>query len=149
MNRKESVVNILNVRDFEPLPPYHSRLKEPLRNGFFIMMLSPSAAIRNKKGERGSPCLNPRSNMNSPEALPLTETLAEAEVMQVPIHLSHCPGKSIFLIISNKYTQSTESKAFAKSTLKISKLLLDFFGILNYFVQSYNPIEYESIFKKG
>ena len=40
------------------------------------MTFNPSTAIKNRKGEKGSPCLNPRSNLNSYVGLPLTRTEA-------------------------------------------------------------------------
>ncbi|GFS39317.1 hypothetical protein Acr_00g0062260 [Actinidia rufa] len=45
-------------------------------------MFSPSAAIRNKNGDNGSPCLNPLSILKSFVAEPLTRTDMGAVIMQ-------------------------------------------------------------------
>lgn len=53
--------------------------------------LSTSAAIMNKKGDRGSPFLSPFSIMNSSVGDPLTNTDTEAVEIQLliqPLHLT-------------------------------------------------------------
>jgi len=49
-----------------------------LANKDSIRILNPSAAKRNKKGERGSPCLRPLSKENSSVGDPFTKTEAVA-----------------------------------------------------------------------
>jgi len=81
--------------------------------------LKPSAANKNKKGERGSPWRRPRSIGNSYVGLPLTRTDDVAVPTHSKIHFRQRVGKFIFIITSSRYFKSTESYAFSKSTLNI------------------------------
>lgn len=66
--------------------PISAGLRRPSEHAFWVSKLRPSIAKRNKKGERGSPCLNPRLRKNSPQGLSFTKTEAEADSMHPLIH---------------------------------------------------------------
>src|SRR4051812_11277682 len=68
----------------------------PISVAFFINELKPFAAIRNKNGDNGSPCLNPRRTLNSFVGLPFTSTETDDEFRHTLIHLIHFSWKPIF-----------------------------------------------------
>lgn len=97
--------------------PNFCPLKQLCLHRFFIRQLKPSAAIRNRKGDRGSPCLKPFSSWNSFVGLPFIRIAIEAEDKQFHIHFLHFQWKFMQDIISSKYFHNTESYVFSKSTL--------------------------------
>ena len=62
----------------------------------FIIICNPSAAIRKRKGERGSPCRSPLFKGNSSVGLPLTKTEAVTVDTHSLIHFLHRMGKHFF-----------------------------------------------------
>src|SRR4051812_25955745 len=54
--------------------PYIKGLKFPTSTDFFTRAVNPSMAMTKRKGDKGSPCLNPLCTLNSLVALPLTNT---------------------------------------------------------------------------
>jgi hypothetical protein len=50
-------------------------------------LLKASMTRRKNKGDRGSPCLNPRELLKNPVGLPLTSTEKRTEEMQAKTHL--------------------------------------------------------------
>ncbi|MFS8026037.1 hypothetical protein Hanom_Chr16g01482211 [Helianthus anomalus] len=76
-----------------------------------------SIARMNRKGDKGSPCLNPLCNLNSDVGDPFTNTEAQLDFKHAPIHFLHVIGNFIALRFANKNIQFTESYAFSKSTL--------------------------------
>lgn len=93
----------------------------------FTRPVRPSAAIINKNGESGSPCLNPLLTSKSYAGLPITRTDIELEKTQAFIHLLHFSWNPIQLSIYSRYFQLTESNAFSKSTFRnmhLSRLFL-------------------------
>lgn len=67
--------------------------KKPNYVAFDIMILKPSATIRNRKGDNGSPCLRLRLRWNSLEGLPLTRTEDDAIDTHSITHFLHNPSK--------------------------------------------------------
>ena len=51
-----------------------------------IALLKPSATSKKSRGDRGQPCLNPRSAWKKGEAAPLMRTAKEAVVIHAKIH---------------------------------------------------------------
>lgn len=64
---------------------YPTNLPESV--AFLIITLKPYATIKNKKGERESPCLKPRPIENSLVGLPFTNTETNADLRHSKIHL--------------------------------------------------------------
>ena len=67
----------------------------------FIKTLKPLAARRNKKGERVSPCLSPRSIENSSVSNPFTRVEAVAILTHSEIHFRHKFAKFIWIVIES------------------------------------------------
>ena len=51
-----------------------------------IALLKPSATSKKSRGDRGQPCLNPRSTWKKGEVAPLMRTAKETVVMHAKIH---------------------------------------------------------------
>ena len=58
----------------------------PLLLASRMSLLTPSATRKKSRGERGHPCLNPRSEWKKWDAAPLMRTMKEAVVIHAKIH---------------------------------------------------------------
>ncbi|KAJ0828829.1 hypothetical protein HanRHA438_Chr17g0841681 [Helianthus annuus] len=66
------------------------------------MTSSACIAKINKKGDKGSPCLNPLCKLNSDVGEPFTSTEAQLDFKHAPIHFLHCTGKFIAFRFANR-----------------------------------------------
>jgi hypothetical protein len=63
--------------------------KIPFLDVFFNNLLNPYDIGRNRRGERGNPCLRPLSGMKKEKTSPLIRTTQDIEVMQLITHTTN------------------------------------------------------------
>lgn len=95
---------------------------------FSINKCNPSATIKNKNGDSGSPWRNPYLILISSVGEPLMRIETDVVVKHSLIQWIQVEWKPNFSIISNKKFHRTQSKAFSKSTLN-AKLPVEHFFI--------------------
>lgn len=80
---------------FQTVNPFSGHFKpfiQPLNLAFLIMLYSPSIAIKNRKGDRGSPCLSPLHDWKTPAGEPLNRTKELMVEIHRSIHFNNfCP----------------------------------------------------------
>jgi len=87
---------------------------------------SNSAAITNKSGDKGSPCLTPLLHLKDFPGTPLSNTADQVpEFRMFFIQFIHMLGKPKWFLISKIAWCSTVSNAFSKSSLSIMTSLLN------------------------
>ncbi|CAL5378402.1 unnamed protein product [Camellia sinensis] len=97
--------------------PIEAPLIKPKALALSNNTLRPSAAMLNKKGERGSPCLNPFCGLNSSVGDPLTRIEILAVVTQVFIQSSHLSPNPRLAIIEKRTTLLLGTPGCGKTTL--------------------------------
>jgi hypothetical protein len=93
-------------------------LMEPFLSSLNISLEKTSTPNMNKKGDRGSPCLNPLSGAKFPKGLPFKIIEKEVEEMHSLIQESQEELKPSFSMIERIKGHSILSKAFSLSILR-------------------------------
>ncbi|GKV39954.1 hypothetical protein SLEP1_g47646 [Rubroshorea leprosula] len=98
-----------NKETVSPLLPISIPCSSPSDSAFLTNPFSPSIIIRNRNGDKGSPCLNPLSKSNSSVGLPFTNIEHRAVERHSLIHPLHLAPKPNLSIIQSRYVQLTQS----------------------------------------
>ena len=77
-----------------------------------------SAIMRNRYGDSGSPCRSPRLQLNQGPGTPFTNTADLEVVRRSIIHEHQSSENPLACRIQTRLSQSTKSKALAKSNLR-------------------------------
>lgn len=113
------------IGKFVPDPVGSGKLRWPKSLALLIKFCSRSATRTNNKGESGSPCLTPLLQWNIFHGTPFKRTDEVPDWNIISIHCNHFDPKPLCFITCNISLCSTLSKAFPKSSLRMTNYLLD------------------------
>jgi hypothetical protein len=100
------------------LEPTEKPERKPLSTVAVIILLKASMTLTKRKGDSGSPYLNPQELLKKPAGEPFTKTEKQTEDMQCTIQEHYFSLKPHLLTMYKRKFQLTWSKAFTISSLQ-------------------------------